>query len=477
MSFASAPVAPSPKKEQAFLRREPWGTVGPDKIPIERITFGDVTGTSGHGLQVSVLTYGAIVQSVRHRRAGDQHPFEEITLGFDKLDDYVNDQNYIGATVGRYANRIRDGYFTVPSTEMTDEPVACSTTANDGAHTLHGGAEGFNKRIWRVKRVITPDAMEDRCIGVVLSLISPDGDEGFPGEIEVEAVYLVKIMYGELHMRFRAALTPGQQKCTVVSLTNHNYWNLTGGIEHPPSSPHGHQLGHSGHGTHFQRGHLGPNDGLSISLHSTNSPSTNGGSAKASPAPGGDFTSPAQPAPGPHAVPSIDGHGVVLKSDFVLSTSDGEIVPDGGVVPLRGGSCFEHPSTGVLRGETKFATVNSLLEGEMNMSSTAGSVISGLDHCFVVRGTANVLRPAARVWDPKSGRMARVRTTLPGMQVYTGNFLPDKTVGRNGAIFGYRSGFCIEPGMFPDAPNHPHFPSALLRPGETWDHLTVWSFD
>ena len=100
----------------------------------------------------------------------------------------------------------------------------------------------------------------------------------------------------------------------------------------------------------------------------------------------------------------------------------------------------------------------------------------GYDHNFVVRGRAGELRPAAKVFDPRSGRVLVVETTEPGLQFYSGNFLDGTLVGKAGAAYVQRSGLCLETQGFPDAPNHPGFPSTELRPGEMYESVTTWRF-
>jgi len=103
-------------------------------------------------------------------------------------------------------------------------------------------------------------------------------------------------------------------------------------------------------------------------------------------------------------------------------------------------------------------------------------IAGGYDHNFVLRGTRGTLRRAARVVEPSSGRVLEVLTTEPGLQFYSGNFLDGSIVGKSGKAYGHRGGFCLEPQTFPDAPNRPEFPSAALRPGETYKQTTIYRF-
>ena len=101
---------------------------------------------------------------------------------------------------------------------------------------------------------------------------------------------------------------------------------------------------------------------------------------------------------------------------------------------------------------------------------------SGFDHNFVLRGAAGTLRPAARLRDPGSGRVLEIRTTEPGLQFYSGNFLDGTLTGKGGHVYGHRTGLCLETQHFPDSPNEPRWPSTVLRPGETFRSRTVWAF-
>jgi aldose 1-epimerase len=180
------------------LRREQFGTL-PDGRPVERYVLG-----SGN-LEASVLTYGAVLQSVRAPDAGGRPA--EVTLGYDDLDGYLGDVGYLGAVVGRFANRIAQGRFTLDGAEHV-------LPSNHGSSCLHGGPEGFSARLWSAREV--PG-------GVQLSRTSPDGEMGFPGTLEVTVTYLLD----ESGLELRYAATT--DRLTVVNLSNHAYWNLAGG--------------------------------------------------------------------------------------------------------------------------------------------------------------------------------------------------------------------------------------------------------
>ncbi|HET6855545.1 MAG TPA: aldose epimerase family protein [Streptomyces sp.] len=159
------------------------------------------------GTVVRVLTYGGIVQSVEvPDRDGRTAP---VAVGFDSLAGYLGSPGpYFGALVGRYANRIAGGAFTL-------DGRGYELARNQGGNALHGGEQGFDKRVWTARAV--PD-------GVRLSRVSPDGEEGFPGRLEMSATYSLDAD-GALRIEYRAVTDAP----TVLNPTNHTYWNLTGG--------------------------------------------------------------------------------------------------------------------------------------------------------------------------------------------------------------------------------------------------------
>ncbi len=163
------------------------------------------------GVSATILTYGATLQALR---APDRWGVEaDVLLGFDTLDGYLQDGAYQGATVGRYANRIAGAQFTHAG-------AAYRLSANEGPNCLHGGACGWNRALWSVAR-LGPTA--DGGVEVLLSHVSPDGDQGFPGEVWVEAGFLLD--GARLTLSYRATT----HAPTPINLTSHGYFNLEGG--------------------------------------------------------------------------------------------------------------------------------------------------------------------------------------------------------------------------------------------------------
>lgn len=177
----------------------------PDGTTIDRYTLGNASG-----MRVSVITYGARVQAITvPNRNGE---YADVVLGYDDLPSYLEDRStYFGATVGRYANRIAQGRFSLNGLSYRVPP-------NHGAHALHGGPRGFDSRVWTARAV-----QGAHRIGVVLRYHSPDGEMGFPGNLEVSVRYTLNDA-GALEIDY-SAITDAD---TVVNLTNHTYFNLAG---------------------------------------------------------------------------------------------------------------------------------------------------------------------------------------------------------------------------------------------------------
>ena len=317
-------------------------------------------------MTVSVLEYGAIVQSIRVPDRDGQ--IADVVLGYDTVAGYERDRFYLGAVVGRCAGRIGGAAFTLDGARHALSP-------NDPPNHLHGGFRGFGKVTWRAREI------ED---GVVLEHTSPDGDEGYPGTLDVRVTYTLSrenVLAVEYH-----AVT---DRPTPVSLTQHAYFNLVG-----------------------------------------------------------------------------EGSGDVLDHELTVHAAsftplNERLLPTGEIAPVEGTPLdFRAPHR-----------VGERIGADDAQLRIAG----GYDHNFVIDGAPGVLRPAARLADPASGRVLEVFTTEPGMQLYTGNFL-DGTAGKHGHRYGPRAGLCLETQHFPDSPNRPGFPSVILRPGEAYRSRTEFRF-
>ena len=347
------------------IERKPYGTT-PAGEAVELFTF---TRASAPGVSVTNLG-GHIVEILAPDRQGK---LADVTLGYKDFAGYLADTSYFGSLVGRYANRIAKGRFTLDGKTYT-------LATNNGPNSLHGGPTGFQKRVWSAKVVSGPDgdALE-------LTYVSRDGEEGYPGTLTAKVVYSLRAD-GGLVIDYEATTDAP----TVVNLTNHAYFNLAG----------------EGEGT-------------------------------------------------------ILGHEMQIEADATTPV-DPTLIPTGEKWTVEG-TPFDF---------RKPVAIGARIDAADEQLKAGG----GYDHNYVLRGKAGELRPAARVVEPKSGRVLEMLTTEPGVQFYSGNFLDGSVTGKSGKPYVRRGAFCLEAQHFPDSPNEPSFPSVVLRPGETYRQTTVYRF-
>ena len=184
------------------LSREIFGTLA-DGQTVEAVIL-----TNASGMSVKIISYGASIQSADVPDA--QGEFADVTLGYNTIDEYVARPQFFGSTVGRVANRIAHARFTLEGKEYV-------VPANDGTNSLHGGDVGFDKVNWTVA------ACDEEALSVTLSLISPDGDQGYPGNLSVTATYQLSDD-NALSVHYHATTDAP----TAINLSNHAYWNLGG---------------------------------------------------------------------------------------------------------------------------------------------------------------------------------------------------------------------------------------------------------
>jgi aldose 1-epimerase len=340
-----------------MLVTSPFGAL-PDGADVTAFTLG----SSDDGLRLTVLDLGATVARLQVP-AGDGPPVD-VVLGLAAASDYAAETNpFLGATVGRYANRIAGSRFTLDGTEHRLVP-------NEGTTCLHGGPGGFHSRQW-LAVAATSDTLE-------LELVSPDGDQGFPGRVRARVRY--QVTADTVTIEHRAETDAP----TVVSLTNHTYFNLAA-------------------------------DG------------------------------------------TVDDHVLEVAADEYLPV-DARSIPTGSRELVQD-SPFDFRD-GVA------------LAGRVGSSHPQVRQAGGIDHAFVLTGEG--LRRVARLEHPASARTLEVSTTQSSMQVYTGQQLDGTLLDRAGRRLPSRAGIALECQAFPDAPNQPQFPSAVLEPGEEYRATTVW---
>ncbi len=327
----------------------------PHAAPPESITLRD------KAIELEVLTAGA---AVRRLRVGVGDHAVDVVLGHAELQAYRFAGGYQGAVIGRFVNRLAGGRFTVDG-----ETYVVPT--NQHGNTLHGGFEGFDRMPWVVEEV-----SDTR---VRLGLTSPDGDNGFPGRVDVTVTYTVS------PDEVRIDYTASSDRPTPFNITNHSYLNLDGEGSGP-----------------------------------------------------------------------VDDHELQVPASAFTPVGE-TLIPTGEVRPVDG-TPFD------LREPRRIGDVLAADDVQLRRGL-------GLDHNFAVDGSG--LRLAARLRGA-GGRTLEVLTDQPGLQVYSGAHFDHTLVGLSGRTYGPRSGVALETQGFPDAPHHPRFPDAILRPGAPFRSTTVW---
>jgi aldose 1-epimerase len=341
-------------------------------IKITKAIFGKVdekdvflfTLAGENKMKVSITNYGGIVTSLfvpdRYGNPGD------VVLGFDNLQSYLDGHPYFGCIVGRCTNRIAGSKF-----KLDGEIYRLAN--NVGDDHLHGGIVGFDKKVWYAKEIRYGDEA-----GIELNYISPDGEEGYPGELSVTVTYLLT-PNREFKIRYFAETT----RPTPVNLTHHSYFNLKG-------------------------------------------------------AGNGDM---------------LD-HELMINADRYNVISD-KLLPTGELRHVAGTPMdFRQPK--------KIGRDMSRVQG-------------GYDHNFCLNADGNLIR-AALLSESTSGRQMEVYTDQPGIQFYGSNFLGDDIIGKDAKTYHNHYAVCLETQHFPDSPNHPEFPNAILRPGERFTSETIYKF-
>ncbi len=185
------------------ISKEAFGKM-PDRTPIDKYTL-----TNRHRVRIGILTYGGIVQSILVPNKTGK--IEDVALGFDNLESYIQDSPYFGALIGRYGNRIAKGHFTLKGKRY-------QIPTNDGPNALHGGPKGFDRQVWAAAPIEGSD-----WVGLELTYLSPDREMGFPGKLAVAVRYTLD---NDNALTIHYSAVTDQE--TVVNLTNHTYFNLAG---------------------------------------------------------------------------------------------------------------------------------------------------------------------------------------------------------------------------------------------------------
>lgn len=331
-----------------------------DKVKVELIEL-----KNDNNISIKISNYGAIITAIE---MPDQNGrVENIVCGFDNFDtyiskDYLENYPYFGAIIGRFGNRIAKGHLEI-------EGVKYKMSINNGPNHLHGGVEGFDKKVFDAETIA-----EKEKVGVKLTYLSPDGEENYPGNLKLTCIYTLN-NENELQIQYFAET----DKTTVVNLTNHTYFNLTGGKE------------------------------------------------------------------------NILNHDLELTATKMTEMTDQ--IPTGKIVPVAG-TAYD------------FTKKKRIKEAGLEM---------GYDDNFVLDNENSELKKAGCLSEETSGRSVEVYTTQPGMQVYTGFWIPELVI--NGEKkFGSFAGIALETQHYPDSVNHKHFPTTELKPGEIYDQKTIYKF-
>ena len=291
----------------------------------------------------------------------------DVVLGYRDEESYLADGPCAGKIPGRFANRIDGGRFTLDGKEY-------QLVKNHPDYQLHGGPDGFSNRLWKASQISDTE--------VVLTLDSPDGDQGYPGNMHVEATYT----WGEDNS-LTLSIKATTDAPTILNLTNHTYWNLDG-----------------------------EDSG------------------------------------------SILDHVLKLNASRWLATSEA-LIPTGELAPVEGTPMDFRTAKPI--GRDIKADFPALKYGK------------GYDNCWVLDGAPG-LKLAAELSSAASGRRLEIWTDQPAAQVYTGNWLDGSPISKSGRPYRDYDGVAIECQGFPDAPNHPDFPSCVLRPGETYSRTIIF---
>ena len=322
------------------------------------------------GMVVQITNYGGKIVSILVPDKNGK--MADVCLGYESAEGYINGSASMGATMGRFANRIANAQFTLNDSTY-------HLAKNAGEHTIHGGAKGFRFKVWEAKQLDEQN--------LELSYLSPDGEEGFPGNFTLKVLFSVT-EDNELKLVYHATT----DKPTVFNLTNHAFFNLAG----------------EGNG-------------------------------------------------------DVLDHQLMVNADSFTPTNETSI-PTGEIRSLDGTPLD-------FRNLTR---VGDRIDADYDQLIFAG----GYDHNYVINKDAGQLEMAALLYEPVSGRVMEVKTTEPGIQVYTANSLTGKgpDVGKSGHAYGSRSSICLETQHFPDSPNQPDFPTTVLNLGEEYLSTTIYRF-
>jgi aldose 1-epimerase len=355
------------------MKVEPIYSILPNREHFKKNIDGqatDLIAIAHEGIIVYLTNYGARVISIFVE--DDNSNVVDVVVGPGTLDGFLKEGGfYYGATVGRYANRIAKGKFTLNSTTY-------NLDINNGNNHLHGGVVGLQCKVWHIEKVDNHK--------VLFSYTAKDGEDGYPGNVTYKVTYEVtKAQAIEISYE---AITDAD---TVINVTNHAFFNLNG----------------------YDAG-------------------------------------------------SIENHNLQIFADAITEV-DAELIPTGKMVNVAN-TPFDFNTTKRI-GKDISANDEQLKYG------------NGYDHNFVVNSQADHSCGLVAIAEgDTTGIKLHVYTTEPGMQLYTGNFMNGQHFIKHNSVDNFRSAFCLETQHFPDSPNHAHFPSTILKKGQTFLSKTIYAF-
>ena len=323
---------------------------------------------NSNGMEVCVTNFGGRIVSVMVPDKNGK--YQDVVLGYDSIGKYLRIPGDFGASIGRYANRIANGQITLDG-ETIQLPQ------NNFGHCLHGGPSGWQYKVY--------DAEQTSDTSIKLTLVSPDGDNNFPGTVTAVVTYTLT-EDNSINIEYSATT----DKKTVINMTNHSYFNLTGD---------------------------------------------------------------------PEAL-ALD-HILYVNADNYTPV-DSTFMTTGEIVTVKG-TPFD------------FLTPKPIGQDIEKYDNEQIKNGNGYDHNWVLN-TKNTNELAVRLVSPVSGITLEVYTDEPGIQVYTGNFLDGKAVGKNGKAYNQRASVCLETQHYPDSPNKPQWPSVVLEPGQTYESNCIFKF-
>lgn len=321
--------------------------------------------------EVELITYGGIITSIKVPDLNGN--LIDVALGFNDFDSYLEGHPYFGAIVGRYANRIDNGSFSIDDNDY-------SIPINNNGTSLHGGIKGFDKVNWNV---VSYDSINHNSIK--LNYLSKHMEEGYPGNLNTYVKYTLT-EDNELVVEYQAET----DKPTVLNLTQHTYFNLSG-----ESS--------------------------------------------------GD----------------ILDHNLLINADSFLPVNE-KIIPTGEIISVEN-TPFD------------FRKIKKIGK-DINIEDRQLKLGNGYDHCWVLNDYNKKSRKIGEVNSNKTKINMEIFSDLPGVQLYTGNFLDGSLNSKKDLKYINRSGFCLETQFYPNSPNNQNFPSTKLEPGKKFYSKTSFKF-